>query len=94
MALYAAALLPLLAILVIGLPPVSHPQTGGRGELTPPWLSPAAWRHGGNATILGLQIALYLAAATLFLALFLAILRREPEGPGVKAVLASGSSIH
>lgn len=75
---YVAALSPLAAFLVIYKPPVSHYQFIFHvKEVVLPWAAPVYWTDqiGAHPGLrLGLQIALYVAAAALALAVVLTLL--------------------
>ena len=83
---HAAGLAPLAAFLLIYRPPMSLGQMAHGINSTLPWVAPAFWSQGGNAALsLGLQVAVYLAAAAYVLAIVLAIPRRQAERQGEAA---------
>ncbi len=70
---YAAALAPVVAILVIYRPGLGISGFDGF-HATVPWMAPMYWGREGNiAFSVGLQVAMYVAAAALGLAVVLAL---------------------
>ena len=83
---HAAGLAALAAFLLIYRPPMSLGQMAHGINSTLPWVAPAFWSQGGNAALsLGLQVAVYLAAAACVLAIVLALPRRQAERQGAAA---------
>ena len=77
---YAASLAPVLALLFIYHPPLTHAQVLHVSEAVLPWAVGMIGGGWNSALSQGLQIALYLAAAALVLAIALAIPRRSGKG--------------
>jgi hypothetical protein len=89
---YVAALSPLAAFLVIYKPPVSHSQFILVKEALLPWAAPIYWTDQISAQAglrLVLQIAMYVAAVALALAVVLAFTRRHARGRDVSNVPVS-----
>jgi hypothetical protein len=75
---YVAALAPVVAFLALYKPPISHAQLPLVGYANLPWV--AISRNSWNMALsLGLQIAVYVAAAAYVLAIVLALPRGQPR---------------
>lgn len=86
---YAATLAPAVALLAIYRPLLGSSDFDGF-EVTVPWLAPMYWGREGNVAIsIGLQIALYIAAAALAVAVVLALPSRHARGRDVSTVPVS-----
>ncbi len=87
---HAAALTPVAALLVICKPSVTDALSPLHvKDAVLPWAAPWYWSHmgvGDAALSLGLQKALYLAAAAYVVAIVLAIPRRQRRGRSAAAV--------
>lgn len=71
---YAAALAPVVALLLVYKPPLSHAQLLHVSDAVLPWAA-GSWNSWNSTLALGLQAALYLAAAAYLLATVLAVPR-------------------
>ena len=90
---HAAGLAALAAFLLIYRPPMSLGQMARGINSTLPWVAPAFWSQGGNAALsLGLQVAVYLAAAAYIVAIVLATPQRRTGRQSAALLPANGPS--